>query len=671
MSRFYVTTPIYYVNDVPHLGTSYTTIVADALRRVHVLRGDETRMLTGTDEHGLKIERAATQANKTPIAFVDEVSARFRELWPKLEVQPDDFIRTTEKRHEDLAQWLWREVEKNGDLYLGHYEDWYCVDCEEFKTDKDLLQPGNRCPIHLKPVERLKEETYFFRLAKYEKPLLDLYGSRPGFIEPESRRNEVLSFVKGGLKDLSVSRTSFAWGVPVPGNPKHVMFVWFDALANYWSALQDAPEHQRFWTDARVVHLIGKDIVRFHAVYWPAILMSARLPLPSTVFAHGFLTFNGQKMSKTLRNSVDPLGIARVLFGDVCGDRRERPSLPSFCAPIAFGQDGDFDLPAMVERYNADLGKNLGNLLSRTLGLCTKLTGGAAPALGATTALEDDLAAQVAQHWRDALEHWAALAPAPCCSKIDVQGHRVAGQHVRRLRGAVGPEDKRGNRDRVATILATLLSVLEALSRLGVAGDARQERRAARAAGPVAASARPSGATGSTSAWRPSRTATKLAPAGALFPVIDADRVPAFLAKITPPAAVLVGTTAAVAPTAPEAAPPPPSSAAATISYEQFAAVDLRVGVVRTCERVPKKDKLLRLTVDVGEPEPRTIVAGLAQSFQPEQLVGRRVVVVANLAPRDFGKGLQSQGMLLATGPSDKLSLATVEGDVLPGSKLK
>ncbi|MGH7297490.1 MAG: methionine--tRNA ligase, partial [Polyangiaceae bacterium] len=412
MPRFYVTTPIYYVNDVPHLGTAYTTVVADALRRFHVLRGDATRMLTGTDEHGLKIEREAQARGVSPAAFVKDMSDRFEATWPKLEVQPDDFIRTTQPRHEKLVQWLWQTIEKKGDLYLGEYEGWYCVGCEELKTDKELL-PGNVCPLHpTMTIERVKEESYFFRLSKYADALLAHYEAHPGFIQPETRRNEVLSFVRGGLKDLSVSRTTFTWGIPVPGNPRHVMYVWFDALTNYWSAVQDTPEHQAFWSDGRVVHLVGKDILRFHTVYWPAFLLSAGLPLPETVYAHGFLTFGGQKMSKSLRNAVDPLGIARG-FGEVCGSEAAGADVLRYqlLRAIAFGQDGDFDLGAMIERYNADLGKNLGNLLARTLGLCAKMTGGEVPALGAPTPLDAELLEEAKRAAARARGEWDAIAP--------------------------------------------------------------------------------------------------------------------------------------------------------------------------------------------------------------------------------------------------------------------
>ena len=458
-SRFYITTPIYYVNDIPHLGHAYTTVAADALRRYHLLRGHESRMLTGTDEHGLKIERAAADAGKSPQAFVDEMSGRFRAAWPQLSVEADDFIRTTEPRHISLVQEIWRRVEANGDLFLGSYEDWYCVGCESFKTEKDLL-PGNLCPLHQKPVEKIREETYFFRLAKYQERLLALYRARPDFIQPESRRNEVLSFVESGLLDLSVSRTSFRWGVPVPGNPAHVMYVWFDALANYWTALGDASDPlRRFWpakgNGARAVHLVGKDILRFHAVYWPAFLLAAGFTedeLPSQVFAHGFLTIDGHKMSKSLRNAVDPLRLARELGPDVLRYQLLRA--------ISFGQDGDFDHKSLVTRYNADLSNTLGNLLQRTLGLTTKLTEGRAPS--ATTDLDADLVgpallaleAAVAEHWETLEIHraiestWAIAA--------------LANQYVDR--SAPWAAAKRGDQARVDVILATLLEVLGRLS---------------------------------------------------------------------------------------------------------------------------------------------------------------------------------------------------------------
>jgi methionyl-tRNA synthetase len=673
MARFYVTTPIYYVNDVPHLGHAYTTIIVDALRRYHLLRGDETRMLTGTDEHGLKIEREAQERGKTPIGLATEMSARFRELWPKLEIVPDDFIRTTEKRHEDLAQEFWKTAAANRrdgqpDIYLGDYEGWYCVGCEELKTEKELL-PGNICPLHQTPVERVKEQSYFFRLSAYEKRLLDYYEQHPEFVQPESRRNEVVSFVKGGLRDLSVSRTSFRWGIPVPGDAKHVMYVWFDALTNYWTAVQDTEAHKKFWSDATtIVHVVGKDILRFHAVYWPAFLMSAGLPLPKTVYAHGFLTINGQKMSKSLRNAVEPFGLART-FGRVAGGDDAGADVLRYqlLRAIAFGQDGDLDLAAMVERYNADLGKNMGNLLARTLGLCAKLTGGKVPAASATTPLETELLTGAARAAKRAQDEWEGLAPHRA---LEVTWALSSAANTYVDRAAPWAEAKKGDQARVETILATLLEVLRMLSVMiwPVVPTKSAEMRAQLGLAPIAPSP-------GRDAW-PAQpdflpAGHALAAGAPLFPTVDEAGARALLETLTPRVAAETATATATATPTATATATAAATQAAGISYDHFSTVDLRVGVVRFAERVPKKDKLLLLKVDIGEAEPRTIVAGLALSFAPEDLVGERVVVVANLAPRDFGKGLVSHGMLLATGPSEKLTLATVAGDVEAGAKLK
>jgi methionyl-tRNA synthetase len=663
MSRFYVTTPIYYVNDVPHLGTAYTTIVADAIRRFHVLRGDETRMLTGTDEHGQKIEREAQQRGMTALDFATSMSARFRDAWPLLEIEMDDFVRTTEQRHEARVQDLWRTIAAKGDLYLGDYEGLYCVGCEELKTEKELEQPGNLCPIHKTPVVTVKEQSYFFALSKYQDRLLAYYEQHPEFVQPESRRNEVLSFVKSGLRDLSVSRTTFQWGIPVPGDPKHVMYVWFDALANYWSVLQDSDALKAFWTDGTVVHVVGKDILRFHAVYWPAFLMSAGLPLPTTVFAHGFLTLNGQKMSKTLRNTVSPLGIAQA-FGRVVGSETGGADVLRYqlLRAISFGQDGDFDFAAMITRYNADLCDNLGNLLSRTLGLCAQHLGGKVPAQGARTAEDEALRAKAVEASREAARHWEALAPHRALEET-LSLASAANVYVDRM--APWAVAKQGDKARLGTILGTLLEVLECLSVMiwPVLPSKSAEMREQLGLGPVTRSWH------LRLTWWPEalvsrETGEPLGEASPLFPKLDKDAAKALLDVLTPK-------TEAV----PVAAIPAPAAAPhqqeGVISYDQFAAVDLRVGVVRACEKVPKKDKLLRLAVDLGEGQPRTIVAGLALSFRPEDLVGKRVVVVANLAPREFAKGLVSHGMLLATGPSEKLTLATVAGDVEPGARLK
>jgi len=667
---FYVTTPIYYVNDVPHLGSAYTTIAADALRRYALVRGRDARMLTGTDEHGEKAERAAQELKEAPEAYVERMSARFEEAWPHLEIEADDFIRTHEERHTRLVGEMWKKIEASGDLYLGAYEGWYCVGCEGFKTEKDLLQPGNQCPLHPgKPVEWLKEDTYFFKLSKYEKPLLDFYARHPEFIEPESRRNEVLSFVHSGLKDLSVSRTTFSWGIPVPGNPKHVMYVWFDALANYWTALASTGLDAKYWTpNGEVVHLVGKDILRFHAVYWPAFLLAAGFgeeKLPSKIYAHGFLTVDGMKMSKSLRNTVSPLRLASELAPYGGADVLRYTLLRS----IAFGQDGDFDHAAMLERHNADLAKNVGNLLSRTLGLCAKMTQGKAPVVPAEmTALETALHARCNEAFRASREAWDAISPTRAL-EATWDAASAANQYVDHA--APWTAAKNGNHARVATILGTLLGILETMSVMmwPVLPQKAQEMRVQLGLPPFA----PSDVDQWPSAIPLAHATRQLASGTPLFPTIDEDARKALLLRLAPKALEAAPAHPATVPpaTARASAHPSAPDTRVMIPYEEFARLDLRVAEVKTCERVKGKDKLLQLQVDVGEPELRQIVAGLALSFTPEQLVGRRVVVVANLAPRDFGKGLVSNGMILATGPSEKLVLATVDADAAPGARLK
>lgn len=656
MGRFYVTTPIYYVNDIPHVGHAYTTVIADAVRRFHQLLGDETYLLTGTDEHGQKVERKAEEEKMAPKAYVDRISTRFKDTWPKLDVVYDRFIRTTDPDHEAFVAEMWKKIAEKGDLYLGDYEGLYCVGCEGFKTEKEL-EPGNICPLHKKPVELLKEPTYFFALKKYQQRLLDLYERRPDFIQPETRRNEVLSFVKAGLEDLSCSRTSFKWGIPVPGDPKHIMFVWFDALANYRSALGHG-DLTRFWApQSKVVHLVGKDILRFHAVYWPAFLLAAGYKedeLPDVVFAHGFLTIDGEKMSKALKNGVDPLKVAGELGPDVLRYHLLRA--------VAFGQDGDFDHAALLERYNADLGKNVGNLLSRVLGLCTKMTGGKHPADDpqTDTELERELDESCRTLAAGARKAWDELEPhvgLELTMKLSNAGNAYVD------RAAPWTEAKNGNTARVQKILSRLLRLLEVLSvMLWPAMPKKSDAmRAQLGLGPIDPNV-------GVATWPaeipPARAGLDLAPAGPLFPTFDAQAQKELLDRLVPKIE-------APAPAPAPAAAAKPEPTPGVISYDDFAKLDLRVGLVKTCEKVPKKDKLLRLTVDVGEPEPRTIVAGLALTFAPEVLVGKRVVVVANLAPRDFGGKLVSHGMLLATGPSEALHLATIDDVVAPGSRLK
>ena len=374
MSRtFYITTPIYYVNDVPHIGHAYTTLAADVQARYRKLKGYDVFLLTGTDEHGQKVEKAANAAGETPLELADRVVKRFQALWDKLDISYTDFIRTTQERHKQSVSYLFEKVLAQGDIYLGEYEDWYCTPCETFWTETQLID--YKCPDCNRPTEKLKEESYFFRMSKYQEQLLAHIEQNPDFIQPKSRRNEIIAFVKEGLRDLSVSRTSFTWGIPVPGNSRHIIYVWFDALANYITALGYPDESGAFGTYWPAdVQLIGKDILRFHAVYWPTFLMAAGLPLPKKVFAHGWWTVEGQKMSKSLQNVVEP---------NMLIDRYGVDSVRYFLLrEVPFGLDGDFSHSALVNRINSDLANDLGNLLNRSTAMINKYCGGIVQAPG-------------------------------------------------------------------------------------------------------------------------------------------------------------------------------------------------------------------------------------------------------------------------------------------------
>ena len=648
-SRFYVTTPIYYINDVPHLGTAYTTIAADVLTRYHRLRGEEAFFLTGTDEHGLKIERSAQEAKADVRSFAARMSEPFRQTWPQLACQYDYFVRTTDADHEKRVGEIWEKIKAKGDLYLGSYEGWYCVNCEAYYTEKEL-EPGGVCPIHKKPAERIVEPSYFFRLSAYSDRLLSLYEKNPSFVAPTSRLNEVKSFVRGGLEDLSLSRTTFSWGVPVPGDPKHVMYVWFDALFSYLTPMLVTPERRSFWPAN--VHLIGKDILRFHAVYWPAFLLSAGMTekeLPKQIFAHGFLTFNGQKMSKTLRNTVKPLELAQAFGVDTIRYYLMRA--------IAFGQDGDFDVNDLVGRYNADLGNALGNLLNRVLKQVEKQTSGGTMPVGKREELDLALEGELAAAAQSAAEAFDAVQPHRALEAI-WQVVAATNQYIDRA--APWAAIKRGDMARAGTILHTAMEVLEAISVMIApvmpsSADSVRTQLGLPKLTP----------TGGRDGWpftRPQRPeGLRLGAAAPLFPRIEPDRQKELLQSL--------GLSAPEPEPKKEQPAAPPG--APRVTYDDFAKLDLRVGVVVSAERVAGKDKLLSLRVDIGEAEPRPIVAGLALSFRPEELVGVRVVVIANLEPRSFGKNLVSHGMLLATGASEALTLVTAGPAAAAGAKIK
>ncbi len=701
-SRFYVTTPIYYINDVPHLGTAYTTIAADVLCRYHRMRGHESRMLTGSDEHGLKIQRAAEARGIAPGPHADEIAAVFRATWPKLGCAPDDFIRTSEPRHKQAVQELWRRIQARGDIYLGHYEGLYCVGCEAYYTEKDLKQPGNVCPLHHRPVESVKEESYFFRLSRYGDALLDYYKRNPTFVQPTTRLNEVTSFVREGLQDLSVSRTTFQWGIPVPGDPKHVMYVWFDALANYLTALMAPEDNTRFWPAD--VHLVGKDILRFHAVYWPAFLLSAgygEAELPRQVFAHGFLTYSGQKMSKTLRNTISPVEVAEALSeaasaalpggpGAAAGAPSVGVDVVRYCLmrAISFGQDGDFSIQDLLSRYASELGNALGNLLNRVLPFADEV-----PEKGAPGPLEEEL--RSAQQQASAAAAGAFDAHQPTRA-LDAIWTVVAAANLYVDKAAPWVA-KKTDPKRLGTIVGTLIEQLGAISVMispvmpVVANRMREQLGLPPIAPEVGSDQWPFNAP----ARRPGEKLHKGAP---IFPRLEKEKEAELLARFAPPPPDAEATKAIpeakaapetkAAPeakatpemkAAPEAKATPEASGGAEaaaqaarqgkspVAFDDFARLDLRIGVVTSAERVKKKDRLLDLRVDTGDGAPRRIISGIAASYAPEELVGQRVVVLCNLPPRDFGKGLVSEGMLLTAEVEGRIRTLTVDG-AAPGT---
>ena len=654
--RFYVTTPIYYINDVPHLGSAYTTIAADVLCRYHRVRGREGHLLTGTDEHGLKIQRAAEERGLEPQALADQMSVLFREAWPQLDCRYDDFIRTSEGRHQRAVQKLWRSIRDAGDIYLGHYERLYCVGCEAYFTEKELEQPGNRCPIHGTEVEPVREASYFFRLSKYGDRLLAHYQQHPEFVMPASRLNEVKSFVRSGLQDLSVSRTTFRWGVPVPDDPDHVMYVWFDALTNYWSALHEPEDRRRFWPPT--VQLVGKDILRFHAVYWPAFLMAAGMSdaeLPRTVFAHGFLSYGGRKMSKSLRNTISPMELAQALSPTVGVDALRYGLMRA----ISFGHDGDFSIDDLLKRYDAELGNTLGNLLHRVLPFAPAALSEAEPG-----PLEQELRKQMERAAELAAQAFEARAPTRALEAIWA-GLIAANSYVDK---AAPWTAKKEQPERLGTIVTTMVEALEAASVMiapvmpAVARGMRQQL----GLDPLAEQL-------DVDQWplsMPRRAAGgRLEPGKPLFPRLDKQRKASLLERFSAPAEG-ASDEAGAGPKAAQAAEEEPEQRP-TITYDDFAKLDLRIGVITEAARVKRKDRLLELRVDVGEPSPRRLVAGIAQAYAPEQLVGRRIVVLCNLAPRKFAKKLVSEGMLLAAEDDGSILLLGVDGEPAAGSCIR
>ncbi len=697
---FYITTPIYYVNARPHIGHAYTTIVADAIARRKRAQGLDTRLLTGTDEHGQKIERSARAAGQTPHEFATAVSSQFRSLWDRMGLSYDDYIRTTETRHRQGVQKLFRTLQQRGFIYKGSYTGQYCVS-DELYVD---APPGSPCPDCGRITETVSEENYFFKLSAFERKLLELYEEHPQFIRPEARRNEVISFVRGGLKDLSISRTSFDWGIPVPGDEKHVIYVWMDALANYITALgygSDAPEDQqrfaRYWPAD--LHLVGKEIIRFHCVYWPAFLLAAGLPLPKSVVAHGWLLFEQSKMSKSRGNIVRTETIVDTLGADALRYFLMRE--------IVFGQDGSFSFDALVQRYNADLANGYGNLTSRILAMINRYFEGVIPQ-GEAEPRIIDAAGKAA---REFAQHFEALDFSRALESLWALVAVVDGYITEKAPWKLGAAQDAPARASLASILYTCAEALRMITALAypVLPDATARIWEQLGLGGIAH------ADLKNLQWGQLAPGTKLGQPGPIFPRAEKDTVErmhelessntpktepaeAPVTTATPePAPKPVTQTqeiaekaaagivaqaasasatkapAALTPAASVGTPTPgaPSDKPATITIDDFAKVELRVAQVMVAERVKGADRLLRLEVSLGD-ETRQIVAGIAEAYEPEKLVGRKVVIVANLQPRKL-RGLESNGMIVAAslGEKGKPVLAGFLEDVEVGARLK
>ena len=657
MTRFFITTPIYYINAEPHLGHAYTTMVADAVARAHRLMGEDVFFLTGTDEHGQKVERAARKAGQSSAVFADRVSQQFRDLLPLLNTSNDDFIRTTEPRHYAAAQALWREVRERGYIYKSQYEGWYCTVDEIFVPEQQLVDGA--CPLCGHVVEHIAEESYFFRLSEFQKPLLEYYRNQPDFVTPAGRRNEMMAFLEAGLEDLSVSRTSFTWGVPVPDDPAHVMYVWFDALTNYMTAVGygagDAQSEARFrhrWPAD--VHLIGKEIVRQHAIYWPAFLLAAGLPLPRQIVSHGWWLMEGAKMSKSKGNVVRPQAYI---------DRFGLDALRYFVyREMVFGQDASFSDDALLTRYNSDLANDLGNLASRTGSMLHRYCESIVPAPDPTL-LDRDAERSLGE----ALTHLISSVQAAVRSfQLSLAMREIWGVIGAANRYIVAREPwkvaKHGTRPELDTALYVAADALYVISELIRPFMPTTAERLLPMLGVTPApvswtSLRPL----SLASGRPVGTTTPL------FPRIEysVEELRQMAADPNTPASPTTPVTS-TPPAAPASAPTPPER----ISIDDFMKVELRVAKVLTAERVPKSKRLLKLTVDVGS-EQRTLVAGIAEAYEPDSLVGRTVVIVFNLKPATL-MGVESNGMVLAASQEGgKPTLVGFDEAPPPGTRVR
>jgi len=647
--NYYITTPIYYPSDNLHIGHAYTTVAADCMARFKRMQGYDVYYLTGTDEHGQKIERAAREKGMEPIAYVDGIVANIRELWQALLISNTDFIRTTEKRQEEVVQKIFARVYEQGDIFLSQYEGWYCSPCETFFTERQL-QDG-KCPDCGRDVELLQEESYFFNMSKYAPRLLEHIASHPDFIQPESRRNEVVNFIKSGLEDLCVSRTTFKWGIPVPFNSDHVVYVWFDALINYLTGvgyLQDDEKFKKYWPAD--VHLMAKDIIRFHAIIWPIMLMALDLPLPKKVMAHGWIMLEGGKMSKSKGNVIDP----RLLVEKYGVDAVRYYLIKE----LSFGQDGTYSEEILANRINADLANDLGNLISRTIAMIIKYFGGVIPETRTSVALDDEIQTAAGQAYSEAT---AKLEKLDFSAYLHAEARLVsrANKYIDETAPWLLAKDD-SQTGRLATVMYNLLECIRIALILTHPTMPTLMERANQQLGLwdniEAVKWEEAGI------WGLTQAGTRVNKGESLFPRIDLKTL---------------GEEEKVEekkePEAPATEPPLEIQNAVVedeyISIEDFARLDLRVAEVIACEKMKKADKLLILRLKVGDEE-RTVVSGIAQHYTPEEMVGKKVVLLANLKPTKL-RGVMSQGMILAASDEQYVDVLTVTKDIAAGNRVK